>query len=188
MKYTFEKTEKSTVKITINLEEKEWNEAIDAAYERVKGKYSMPGFRKGKVPKKVLENAYGAGVFYEEAINIAFPKYYEEVLDKEPSIEAVARPDIDIKDISEKGISMIAEVAAKPEVKLGEYKGITFKKVEYNVKEADVKDELKRLQERNSRTVDVTDRAVESGDTVTIDYSGSVDGVKFEGGTAEKQP
>lgn len=188
MKYTFEKTEKSTVKITINLEEKEWNEAIDAAYERVKGKYSMPGFRKGKVPKKVLESAYGAGVFYEEAINIAFPKYYEEVLDKEPSIEAVARPDIDIKDISEKGISMIAEVAVKPEVKLGEYKGITFKKVEYNVKEADVKDELKRLQERNSRTVDVTDRAVESGDTVTIDYSGSVDGVKFEGGTAEKQP
>ena len=188
MKYTFEKTEKSTVKITINLEEKEWNEAIDAAYERVKGKYSMPGFRKGKVPKKVLENAYGAGVFYEEAINIAFPKYYEEVLDKEPSIEAVARPDIDIKDISEKGISMIAEVAVKPEVKLGEYKGITFKKVEYNVKEADVKEELKRLQERNSRTVDVTDRAVESGDTVTIDYSGSVDGVKFEGGTAEKQP
>ncbi|MDY6023946.1 MAG: trigger factor [Candidatus Borkfalkiaceae bacterium] len=188
MKYTFEKTEKSTVKITINLEEKEWNEAIDAAYEKVKGKYSMPGFRKGKVPKKVLESAYGAGVFYEEAINIAFPKYYEEVLDKEPSIEAVARPDIDIKDISEKGISMIAEVAVKPEVKLGEYKGITFKKVEYNVKEADVKDELKRLQERNSRTVDVTDRAVESGDTVTIDYSGSVDGVKFEGGTAEKQP
>lgn len=188
MKYTFEKTEKSTVKITINLEEKEWNEAIDAAYERVKGKYSMPGFRKGKVPKKVLESAYGAGVFYEEAINIAFPKYYEEVLDKEPSIEAVARPDIDIKDISEKGISMIAEVAVKPEVKLGEYKGITFKKVEYNVKEADVKDELKRLQERNSRMVDVTDRAVESGDTVTIDYSGSVDGVKFEGGTAEKQP
>lgn len=188
MKYTFEKTEKSTVKITINLEEKEWNEAIDAAYERVKGKYSMPGFRKGKVPKKVLESAYGAGVFYEEAINIAFPKYYEEVLDKEPSIEAVARPDIDIKDISEKGISMIAEVAVKPEVKLGEYKGITFKKVEYNVKEADVKEELKRLQERNSRTVDVTDRAVESGDTVTIDYSGSVDGVKFEGGTAEKQP
>ena len=188
MKYTVEKTEKSTVKITINLEEKEWNEAIDAAYEKVKGKYSMPGFRKGKVPKKVLESAYGAGVFYEEAINIAFPKYYEEVLDKEPSIEAVARPDIDIKDISEKGISMIAEVAVKPEVKLGEYKGITFKKVEYNVKEADVKDELKRLQERNSRTVDVTDRAVESGDTVTIDYSGSVDGVKFEGGTAEKQP
>ena len=187
MKYTFEKTEKSTVKITINLEEKEWNEAIDAAYEKVKGKYSMPGFRKGKVPKKVLESAYGAGVFYEEAINIAFPKYYEEVLDKEPSIEAVARPDIDIKDISEKGISMIAEVAVKPEVKLGEYKGITFKKVEYNVKEADVKDELKRLQERNSRMVDVTDRAVESGDTVTIDYSGSVDGVKFEGGTAEKQ-
>ena len=187
MKYTFEKAEKSTVKITIDLTAKEWNEAIDLAYEKTKGKYSMPGFRKGKVPKKVLESAYGAGVFYEEAINQAFPKYYGQVLDKEPSIEAVASPEIDIKKISDKGISFLAIVAVKPEVKLGDYKGISFKKPVYNVKDEDITDELNRLQERNSRMVDVTDRAVKDGDHVVIDYSGSVDGVKFDGGTAEKQ-
>jgi len=187
MKYTFAKAKKSTVKITIKLTADEWNAAIDAAYQKTKGKYSVPGFRKGKVPKKVLESAYGVGVFYEEAINQAFPKYYTEVLEKEPTIEAVAYPDIDVKDISEKGITLIAVVAVKPDVTLGEYKGIKFEKPVYNVKDEDVEDELKRLQERNSRLVDVTDRAVEDGDTVTIDYSGSVDGVKFDGGTAEKQ-
>lgn len=187
MKYTFEKGEKSTVKVTIELNEKEWNEAVENAYEKTKGRYSMPGFRKGKVPKKVLENAYGVGIFYEDAINHAFPKYYSEVLEKEPTIEAVANPDIDIKKISEKGITMLAIVPVKPEVCLGEYKGITFKKNEYNVKDEDIEEEIKRLQDRNSRMVEVTDRAVADGDTVIIDYSGSVDGVKFEGGTAEKQ-
>jgi len=187
MKYTFEKAEKSTVKITIDLTAKEWQASIDAAYEKTKGRYSMPGFRKGKVPKKVLESAYGEGVFYEEAINQAFPKYYSEVLDKEPSIYAVAAPDLDIKKISEKGITMIAIVPVKPEVVFGAYKGIKFKKNEYNVKDEDVADELSRLQERNSRMIDVIDRAVANGDTVLIDYSGSVDGVKFAGGTAEKQ-
>ncbi len=187
MKYTFEKAEKSTVKINIDLTAKEWNEAINQAYEKTKGKYSIPGFRKGKVPKSLLEQAYGAGVFYEDAINIAFPKYYTQVLEKEPTIEAIGTPEIDIKKISEKGISMIAIVPVKPEVKIGAYKGITFKKVEYNVKDEDVADELSRLQERNSRMVNVEGRAVENGDTVVIDYSGSVDGVKFEGGTAEKQ-
>ncbi len=188
MNYTFENAEKSTVKITMTLTAEEWKESINAAYEKTKGRYAMPGFRKGKVPKKVLETAYGAGIFYEEAINNAFPKYYGEVLDKEPSIEAVAQPDIDVKDISDDGITLIAIVPVKPDVKLGKYKGITFKKVEYNVTDEDIEEELKRLQERNSRMVEVTDREVKDGDTVTIDYSGSVDGVKFQGGTAEKQP
>lgn len=187
MKYTFEKAEKSTVKVTIKLDAKEWQAAIDGAYEKTKGRYSMPGFRKGKVPKKVLESAYGEGVFYEEAINQAFPKYYGEVLDKETSIFAVAAPELDIKDISAKGITMIAIVPVKPEVVFGTYKGIKFKKNEYNVKDEDVEEEIKRLQERNSRMVEVTDREVKDGDTVIIDYSGSVDGVKFDGGTAEKQ-
>ncbi len=187
MKYTFEKAEKSTVKIDIKLTASEWNEAIDKAYEKTKGRYSMPGFRKGKVPKHLLEGAYGKGIFYEEAINQAFPKYYGEILEKETSIEAVAAPEIDVKKVDDKGLELIAIVAVRPEVKLGDYKGITFKKVEYNVKDEDVEAELKRLQERNSRMVEVTDRAVENGDTVIIDYSGSVDGVKFEGGTAEKQ-
>ena len=187
MKYTFEKAEKSTVKITIDLTAKEWQSAIDLAYDKTKGRYSMPGFRKGKVPKKVLETAYGVGVFYEDAINQAFPKYYSEVLDKEPSIYAVGAPELDIKKISEKGITMVAIVPVKPEVVFGAYKGIKFGKNEYNVKDEDIADELSRLQERNSRMVEVTDRAVEDGDSVVIDYSGSVDGVKFAGGTAEKQ-
>ncbi len=187
MKHTFEFGKKSTVKVTMKLTAAEWNESINAAYEKTKGKYSIPGFRKGKVPKKVLESAYGVGVFYEEAINIAFPKYYEEVLEKEPSIIAVAAPELDIKDISEKGITMIAIIPVKPEVTLGEYKGINFKKNVYNVEEEEINNDLSRLQDRNSRMVEVTDRAVKDGDTVIIDYSGSVDGVKFEGGTAEKQ-
>ena len=187
MKYTFEKGKKSTVNLTIELDAKEWAGAIDTAYEKTKGRYSIPGFRKGKVPKKVLENAYGVGIFYEDAINYAFPKYYSEVLEKETSIEAVANPDIDIKDISDKGITMLAIVPVKPEVVLGEYKGISFKKNEYNVEDAEIEDELKRLQERNSRMVEIKDRAVEDGDSVIIDYSGSVDGVKFEGGTAKQQ-
>ena len=187
MKYSFEKAKKSTVKVTIDLTAKEWQTAIDEAYEKTKGKYSLQGFRKGKVPKKVLESVYGAGIFYEEAINIAFPKYYGEVLDKEASILPVAAPEIDIKKISDKGISILAIVPVKPEVVIGTYKGITFKKNVYNVKDEDVEEDIKRLQERNSRLVDVTDRAVEDGDSVIIDYSGSVDGVKFDGGTAEKQ-
>lgn len=187
MKYTFEKGKKSTVKINIDLTAKEWKDAIELAYNKTKGRYSVPGFRKGKVPQKVLESAYGVGVFYEEAINQAFPKYYTEVLEKETTIKPVAAPELDIKKISEKGISMIAIVAVKPEVVIGAYKGINYKKNVYNVKDEDVEEELKRLQERNSRLVDVTDRAVENGDSVVIDYSGSVDGVKFDGGTAEKQ-
>lgn len=187
MKYTFEKAEKSTVKIKITLSATEWKDAICAAYEKTKGKYSLPGFRKGKVPKHLLEATYGEGIFYEDAINDAFPKYYGEVLDKEPSIEAVAHPEVDIKKIDEKGLVIEAVVAVKPEVQLGEYKGIKFKKPVYNVEDKDIDDDLSRLQERNSRMVDVDGRAVENGDTVIIDYSGSVDGVKFDGGTAEKQ-
>ena len=187
MNYKFEKAEKSTVKISITLDAAEWSAAQQDAYNKTKGKYALPGFRKGKVPRKVLENAYGKGLFFEDAINESFPKYYFEILEKEPSIEAVARPSLDVEKIGEDGVTLIATVAVKPEVKLGEYKGIKFEKVEYNVKDADVEDALKRLQERNSRLVAVEGRPAEKGDTVVIDYSGSVNGVKFEGGTAEKQ-
>ena len=187
MKYTIEKAEKSTVKITIELNKEEWKGAIDTAYEKTKGKYSLPGFRKGKVPKNFLVSTYGEGIFYDDAINYAFPKYYGEILDKETTLEVIAQPEVEIKDLSAEGLTILATVAVKPEVKLGAYKGITYKKNVYNVKDGDVNDELTRLQERNSRLVDVTDRAVADGDTVIIDYSGSVDGVKFQGGTAEKQ-
>ncbi len=187
MNYKFEKAEKSTVKITITLTQKEWEAAQVSAYEHTKGRYSVPGFRKGKVPMKVLENTYGKGLFFEDAINESFPKYYYDVLDKEPTIEAVAQPTLELGENKKGGITYIATVTVKPEVKLGDYKGIKFDKVEYNVSDEDIDNELKRLQERNSRMVNVTDRAAQNGDTVVIDYSGSVDGVKFDGGTAEKQ-
>ena len=187
MKYTTEVAEKSTVKIKITLTAKEWADAIMVAYNKTKGKYSIPGFRKGHVPKNIIEKYYGVGAFYDEAINYAFPKYYYEVLDKEPTIEAIDRPELDIEKLSEKGITFVAIVPVKPEVKLAEYKGIKFDKVEYNVTDKDVEDELERLVNRNAREVAVTDRACQKGDITIIDYSGSVDGVKFDGGTAEKQ-
>ncbi len=187
MNYKFEKAEKSTVKISITLDAAEWSAAQTDAYNKTKGKYSLPGFRKGKVPMRVLENTYGKGLFFEDAVNEAFPKYYFEILGKEPSIEAVGRPSLDVENIGEDGITLVATVPVKPDVKLGAYKGIKFEKVEYNVKDEDVDNALKRLQERNSRMVNVEDRAAENGDTVVIDYSGSTGGVKFAGGTAEKQ-
>ena len=187
MNYKFEKAEKSTVKISITLDAAEWSAAQTDAYNKTKGKYSLPGFRKGKVPMRVLENTYGKGLFFEDAVNEAFPKYYFEILGKEPSIEAVGRPSLDVENIGEDGITLVAKVPVKPDVKLGAYKGIKFEKVEYNVKDEDVDNALKRLQERNSRMVNVEDRAAENGDTVVIDYSGSTGGVKFAGGTAEKQ-
>ena len=135
----------------------------------------------------MLENVYGAGVFFEEAFNEAFPKYYGEVLDKEKDLFPVDRPDIDIDKIDEKGIVFSAVVTTKPEVTVTEYKGMKHPKIEYNVTDADIEEEIKKAQERASRLVPVEDRPAEDGDTVLIDYSGSVDGVQFEGGTAEKQ-
>ena len=147
----------------------------------------MPGFRKGKAPKNVIEQMYGKGVFYEEAINTSFSKYYFDILDKEKEIEPIDRPEIEIEKLDDKGITMVALVPVKPEVTLGEYKGITIDKVEYNVTKKDVDAELDRLVKRNAREVSISDRPAQKGDITVIDYSGSIDGVKFEGGTAEKQ-
>ena len=187
MEYKIEKAVKSTVTIEIKLNKEEWANAQVKAYNKNKSKFSMPGWRKGKVPMKVLENAYGKGIFFEDAINEAFPDYYGEILDKETSLEVVARPDLDVKDLSDDGITLVATVAVKPEVKLAKYKGIKFEKNEYNVTDEDIENDIKRLQERNSRTVEVTDRPAQMGDMTVIDYSGAVDGVKFDGGTAENQ-
>ncbi|MBQ7164339.1 MAG: trigger factor, partial [Clostridia bacterium] len=187
MDYKVEQGEKSTVKIYITLDKAEWDAANLQAYNTTKGKYSLQGFRKGHVPKAVLEGAYGKGIFFEDAINEAFPKYYYDILDKEADLKPIDRPDIDIQEINDDGITMIAIVPVKPDVKLGAYKGIKIDKVEYNVTVEDVDAEIEKLRERNSRMVDVTDRPAKDGDTVVIDYSGSVAGVKFPGGTAEKQ-
>lgn len=187
MKYTFKAGEKSTVKIKITLNAEEWDNAQKKAYNKTKGKFNIPGFRKGHVPMNVIEKQYGKGVFFEEAINIAFPEYYYDILDKEPTIEAIDRPELEVDKIDEKGIVLIANVPVKPEVKIGAYKGISIDKVAYNVTDADIDAELNRLAERNAREVEVKDRPAQSGDITDIDYSGSVDGVKFDGGTAEGQ-
>lgn len=186
MNYRTEAGEKSTIRIYITLDKGEWDAAVNDAYLKTKGKYSLQGFRKGHVPKPVLERTYGKGVFYEDAINGAFPKYYYDILDKEEGIKPIDAPEIDIDRLDDDGITMIAIVPLKPEVKLGKYTGINIEKVEYNVTDADVDAEIEKLRERNSRLVPVEDRAAEMGDTAVIDYSGSVDGVKFPGGTAEK--
>ena len=187
MEYKFEKGEKSTVKVTIALNATEWNDAQDKAYARTKGKYSLPGFRKGHVPKHLLEQTYGNGIFYEDAINDAFSQYYYDILEKEPTIEPVDRPDVSIDKIDDKGLTMTATVPVKPEVKIGAYKGIKIEKVEYNVKDEDVDGEVERLLKQHATDVSVTDRPARNGDETVIDYSGSVDGKKFDGGTAEKQ-
>lgn len=187
MKYTVKPAEKSIVKVAITLNAQEWAEAQTQAYVKVRGKFSIPGFRKGKAPKNVIEQMYGKGVFYEEAINTSFSKYYFEILDKEKSIEPIDRPEIEIENIDENGITMVAVIPVKPEVTLGEYKGITIDKVEYNVTKKDVDQELDRLVQRNAREVNVEGRPAQDGDITVIDYSGSINGVKFDGGTAEKQ-
>ena len=187
MKYTVKQKAENQKEIKITLTAAEWEAENEKAYQANKGKYSLQGFRKGHVPRKVLENVYGAGVFFEEAFNEAFPKYYGEVLDKEKDLFPVDRPDIDIDKIDEKGIVFSAVVTTKPEVTVTEYKGMKHPKIEYNVTDADIEEEIKKAQERASRLVPVEDRPAEDGDTVLIDYSGSVDGAQFEGGTAEKQ-
>lgn len=185
MNNNIEKIEKSQVKITIMLNAEEWQEMNVLAYNKTKNKYPVQGFRKGKAPMKVLQNAYGEGVFYEEAINEAFVKYYYDILEANEEIFPVGQPDLDVESISKDGITLVAIVPVKPEVELGQYKGIKFDKIEYNVKEADVKKELEKKREDAGRMVDVEGRAARLGDTANIDFEGSVDGVKFDGGAAQ---
>ena len=187
MKYAIEKGEKSTVKIAVTLTAKEWSEAQLLAYNKTKNKYSVQGFRKGHVPKAVIEQYYGKGVFFEDAINECFSKYYFDILDKEPTVEPIDRPDVQIDKIDDKGLKFTVIVPVKPEVTIGAYKGIKIEKVEYNVNDDDIQTEINRLLERNAVEVNVDGRPCQNGDITVIDYSGSVDGVKFDGGTAEKQ-
>lgn len=187
MKYSFEPAEKSTVKITIDFDAAEWTDAQNQAYMKNRGKYVVNGFRKGKVPKHVLEMYYGKGIFFEDALEVLYGAHYGEILKAEAgSFTAVGDPSLSVDKIDENGVTLIAVVPVKPDVKIGSYKGMKIRKYEYTVTDADIAVELTRLQERNARKVEVTDRPCANGDIVTIDFSGSVDGEKFEGGTAEK--
>ena len=183
MKYTKKELKNNKFEVALDLDAKEWEEAVEQAYQKNKGKFSVQGFRKGHVPRKVLEKTYGEGVFYEDAIDGCFYRYYLEVLNKEKEIQPVAAPEIDIKEISKDGIKLIITIQAKPDVELGEYKGLEIKKVEVKVTKKDVDEEIDRAIKSQVKYVEV-EREVKDGDIATIDFSGSIDGVKFEGGTA----
>lgn len=189
MKYT-QKRELNTLTVTFKVTPEEWAGFDKRAYEQNKGKYNVPGFRKGHVPKNVLEQRYGKGLFFEDALYIAAQEYYSEFLDKNKKVIPVARPMLDDKSIKmdDKGVTFAVVVTVRPEITLGDYKGLTIEKTAVKkAKAADVDAELSKVRERNARFVEVTDRAVQDGDQVNLDYCGKVDGVAFEGGTAEKQ-
>ena len=179
-----EKKENSTVELLIEVGHEEFDAAVNRVYLKNRNSISIPGFRKGKAPRKIIESMYGAGVFYEDAINEVYPVAYSQaILDQK--LDAVGYPQIEVQEVGENGLTFKAIVTVKPEVKLGEYKGLTAPKGEVVVTEADVEDELKPLIARATRMVDV-DREARSGDTAMIDFEGFKDGVPFEGGKGEK--
>ena len=187
MSVTVENLEKNMAKLTIEIPVEEVAKAEQRAYNKSKHQINVPGFRKGKAPRNIVEKLYGADIFMEDAVNDLLPTAYEEAV-KESGLEIVSRPQIDYVQV-EHGQPLIvtATVAVKPEVKLGKYKGLKLDLTAPEVTEEDILAELKREQEKNATMKDVEDRPVKEGDTVTLDYAGSIDGVPFEGGTAEAQ-
>mgnify|MGYP004456713907 FL=1 len=187
MSIKVEKTDKTNeVKLTFTVEAEKFDEGMKKVYAKTAKYFSIPGFRKGKAPMSLIEKTYGASIFYEDTFNEIVPEIYEDEL-KANNIDAVSRPEIEITQM-EKGKDLIftAIVQTKPEVKLGKYKGIELEKSDVSVMAADVKKELERMAEKNSRLVTVEDRAVKNKDIAVIDFEGFVDGVAFEGGKAEK--
>lgn len=188
MSVQVEKLEKNMAKLTVEVSAEDFEKAIQGAYARQKNKISVPGFRKGKVPRAMVEKMYGAAIFYEDAANSLIPGAYAEA-SRECGLDIVSQPEIDVVQI-EKGKSFIftAEVATKPEVTLGEYKGVEVPKSDLEVTEEEIAEELKKEQEKNGRTIMVEDRAAENGDTVTLDFEGFVNGEAFEGGKGTDYP
>ena len=188
MSVQVEKMEKNMAKLTIEVSAEELDKAMQNAYLKARGKISIPGFRKGKAPRKMIEQMYGKGIFLEDAANALIPEHYSKALE-ECDLEIVSQPEIDVTQ-AEPGKAFIftAEVAVKPEVTLGEYKGVEVPKSETEVTDEDIDAEIKKEQEKNSRTVTVEDRGAENGDITTIDFEGFVDGVAFEGGKGTDYP
>lgn len=188
MSLQVEKLEKNMAKLTIEVSAEDLDKAMQNAYQKAKGRISIPGFRKGKAPRKMIEQMYGKGIFLEDAANALIPEHYSKAL-AECDLEIVSQPEIDVTQ-AEPGKPFIftAEVAVKPDVTLGEYKGVEVPKTDAEVTEEDVEAELKKEQEKNSRTVTVEDRGAENGDITTIDFEGFVDGVAFEGGKGTDYP
>lgn len=188
MSLQVERLEHNVAKLTIEVPAEEVEKALQAAYLKERGKISLPGFRKGRVPRQMIEKMYGPEVFYDEAANRMISEAYAKAYD-ECELELVSQPKIEITQL-EKGKEFIftAEVAVKPEVKLGEYKGLKVDKVSTRVTQKEVDEEIDKERERNARTIDVTDRAVQDKDQITLDFEGFVDGVAFEGGKASDYP
>ncbi len=185
MKSTMENVKTNVVKLTIEVDADIFNESIKKAYQQNKGRFNIPGFRKGKAPMNFIERYYGEGVFYEDAFNIACPDAYEQAV-KDNDITPVDRPELGIEQIG-KGQNLIftATVTVKPEVKLGQYKGLEVEKEAVSITDEDVQKELEKIQDKNARLITVEDRPVQDKDTLNIDFEGFVDDQPFEGGSAK---
>ncbi|MDR7857726.1 trigger factor [Tissierella sp.] len=187
MKAVLGNKENNTVNFTIEIAEGNFEGALQKAYLKNRARFNIPGFRKGKVPRKIIEMNYGQEVFYEDAINVLLPEAYDKAIE-ELNLEPVDSPEVDIEEIEkDKPIIIKVSVTVKPEVVLGEYKDVEIEKAEYIVTDELVENELKSAQDMNGRIIDAGDRAVKTGDILTIDYAGYVDGAQFDGGTAEGQ-
>ncbi len=186
MSLQVEKLEKNMAKLTIEVPAEEFEKAIETAYQKNKGKINVQGFRKGKAPRKMIEKMYGASIFYEEAANSIIPTAYEKALGECEDLEIVSQPEIDVTQIeSGKNFIFTAEVALKPEVTLGDYKGIEVEKADITVTDEEVDAEINKERENSARVITVEDRAVADGDIATIDFEGFIDGEAFEGGKGE---
>ena len=180
--------EKNMVKLVIEASAEEFEADLNAAYNKNKNKISVPGFRKGKAPRKMIEQLYGSQIFFEDAANEIIPDAYADAA-KESGLDIVSQPKVSIEQLEAgKPFIFAAEVAVRPEVELGEYKGVEVTKADAEVTDADVEEELKKVQDQNSRTVSVEDRAVKDGDMTVIDFEGFIDGEAFEGGKGENYP
>jgi len=187
MKYETTKAEKSTVKISMTFTPEEWAAANDKAYLQNRSKFAVNGFRKGKAPKHVLEMYYGKGLFYEDALNLLFQENYGDILEKEKdNFTSVGDPSLALDDLSEEKVVLTATTPVKPEVTISAYKGIKIPEYEYTVTDADVEKEIESVRTRVAGSVEVTDRPAANGDTVNIDFVGTVDGKEFEGGSAKE--
>lgn len=179
-----EKLEKSMVALTVEVSAEDFEAAVEKAYRKQRGSIRVPGFRPGKAPRKMIENMYGAGIFYEEAVNEALPDAYTAAV-KEQELEVVGYPEVELLSVGKEGFSFKATVAVYPEVTLGQYKGVEAPKADVSVSDEDVEGRVKEMADRNSRMVSVDDRAVAKGDVANIDFEGFLDGVPFDGGKSE---
>lgn len=187
MSHTYEKLSSNKAKLTFVIPAEQFDEAMNKAYLKNRGRINVPGFRKGKAPRKLIENMYGEGVFYDDALDAIFPEVYPAAIEAE-GLQPVDRPEVDVQEIgSGKELKFTCEFFVRPDVELGQYKGLEVEVEKQTVTDDLVDTRIKQDQQKAARTIDVDDRAVENGDTVNLDYAGSVNGVAFEGGTAQGQ-